>query len=248
MANIWAHRGASGYAPENTLDAFELAVRQKADGVELDVQLTKDGELAVIHDETIDRVWDGTGAVAGYTLPELKAFHPNKTFSRYPDAKIPTLREVYDLLKNTELTVNVELKTSVIFYPGIEEKVLRETAQMGMEERVWYSSFNHYTLKKIKALNPRAKTGMLYGDGIYRAADYASLLGVDALHPALYHLQYPDLAEDCRKKGLKVHVWTVNEPSQIQGALRWGVDAVITNYPDRAREIMGQQEERKKDD
>lgn len=237
MANIWAHRGASGYAPENTLEAFELAVQQQADGVELDVQMSRDGELVVIHDETIDRVCDGTGDVRGYTLSELKGFHANRAFPQYKNAKIPTLREVYELLKDTGLTVNVELKTSMIFYPGIEEKVLEETAAMGMEERVWYSSFNHYTLRRIKALNPRAKTGMLYGDGIYRAAEYGKSLGVDALHPALYHLQYPDLAEDCRKKNLKVHVWTVNEPSHIRGALQWGVDAVITNYPDIAREV-----------
>lgn len=235
---IWAHRGASGYAPENSLEAFELAVKQGADGVELDVQLSRDGELVVIHDETVDRVSDGRGEVRGFTLKELKQFRTGKHFPQYRDAGIPTLREVYQLLKDTGLTVNVELKTGIFFYPGIEEKVLEETALMGMEERVWYSSFNHYTLRRIKELNPGAKTGMLYSDGIYRAADYAMELHVDALHPAFYHLQYPELNEKRRKNHLKLHVWTVNEEEHLRAAYRWGVDAVITNYPDRARRVL----------
>lgn len=238
MAKIWAHRGASGYAPENTLEAFELAVKQRADGVELDVQLSKDGELAVIHDETVDRVSDGTGMVCDFTLAELKKFHVRGRFPEYENARIPTLREVYELLKDTDLTVNVELKTSIILYPGIEEKVLRETAEMGMEERVWYSSFNHFTLKKLKALDPGVRTGMLYADGLCDAAGYGKSLGVDALHPALYHLQYPDLAEGIRREKLKLHVWTVNEIPHIQAALAWGVDAVITDYPDRVRKVL----------
>lgn len=235
---IWAHRGASGYAPENSLEAFELAVKQGADGVELDVQMSRDGELVVIHDETVDRVSDGTGEVRGFTLKELKRLRIGKSFPQYRDAGIPTLREVYQLLKDTGLTVNVELKTGIFFYPGIEEKVLEETAFMGMEDRVWYSSFNHYTLRRIKELDPGTKTGMLYSDGIYRAADYAVELNVDALHPAFYHLQYPELNQDRRKNRLKLHVWTVNEEEHLQAAYRWGVDAVITNYPDRARRVL----------
>ena len=96
---IFAHRGASAYAPENTLEAFRLAMEQGADGIELDVQLTKDGELVVIHDETIDRVSNGKGAVRDYTLEELKSFSVSNHFEQYPDVKIPTLREVLELVK-----------------------------------------------------------------------------------------------------------------------------------------------------
>ena len=163
---VWAHRGASGYAPENTLEAFEMAVKQQADGVELDVQLTKDGELVVLHDETLDRTTDGKGFVKDYTLKEVQALKAVKTHPEYQTGRIPMLAEVYDLLKPTGLEINVELKTGIFFYPGIEEKVLKLTKEMGMEERIWYSSFNHYSLKKVKECNPSARTGILYSDGI----------------------------------------------------------------------------------
>ena len=122
---VWAHRGASGYAPENTLEAFELAAKQKADGVELDVQLSKDGELVVIHDEIIDRVTDGKGKVKDYTVRELKSFKANQTHPEYANSVIPTLAEVYDLLKPTGLEINVELKTGIYFYPDIAKKLLK---------------------------------------------------------------------------------------------------------------------------
>ena len=115
---IWAHRGASGYAPENTLESFELAIEQKADGIELDVQMTKDGELVVIHDETIDRTGNGTGRVQDHTLKELKALNFNKTHPEYASAKIPTLREVYELVKPSGITVNVEMKDRRLFLSG----------------------------------------------------------------------------------------------------------------------------------
>lgn len=94
---IWAHRGASGYAPENTLEAFKLAIDEKADGIELDVQLTKDKELVVIHDEKIDRTSNGKGYVKDYTLEELKKFNFNYGNEKYEEVKIPTLKEVYEL-------------------------------------------------------------------------------------------------------------------------------------------------------
>ena len=160
---IWAHRGASGYAPENTLESFELAIEQKADGIELDVQMTKDGELVVIHDETIDRTGNGTGRVQDHTLKELKALNFNKTHPEYASAKIPTLREVYELVKPSGITVNVEMKTGVYFYPGICGKVLELAEEMGMKERIWYSSFNHSTLVALKKLDPGVRGDPLCG-------------------------------------------------------------------------------------
>lgn len=234
---IWAHRGASGYAPENTLEAFQKAVDMQADGVELDIQLSRDGEIVVIHDEWVDRTTEGKGEVRSFTLAELKALHANKTFPEYQDATIPTLREVYELLAPTGLTVNVELKTGVFFYPGIEEKVLKLTREMGMEDRVIYSSFNHYTVKKMKELDPTVKTGVLYADGIYQAPAYGKALNADALHPALYNVLYPGMVKAAHELGMKVNVWTVNEEEHMRLLLSQGVDALITNYPDRAREI-----------
>ncbi|MGN0205551.1 MAG: glycerophosphodiester phosphodiesterase [Coprococcus sp.] len=243
---IWAHRGASGYAPENTLEAFNLAVRQKADGVELDVQMTKDGQLVVIHDESIERVSDGTGYVKDFTLRELREFNFNRTRPEYARVQIPTLAEVYECLKPTGMTINVEMKTGVYAYPGLEEILVALTEKMGMTKQVVYSSFNHLSVAKVKALSSEAKTGILYVDVMVDTVDYARRIGVDALHPGLWHMQMPGLAEEWLKSPLDVHVWTVNEERDLEEMIGLGVDAVITNYPDRGvsvRERMKSREQ-----
>lgn len=235
---VWAHRGASGYAPENTLEAFRKAVEMGADGVELDVQLTKDAQVVVIHDESIDRVSNGSGRVEDYTLEELKKFNFNKTHPEYEWASIPTLEEVLELLKDTALTVNIELKTGVCFYDGIEEKVLKIVKERSMKERIIYSSFNHYSVMKIKELDSGARTGFLDMDGIVDVAGYGKRQGVDALHPWIYHLQQPGYMDAARKNGLAVHVWTVNSEEDMKRMFELGVDAVITNYPDAAKNLQ----------
>lgn len=235
---VWGHRGASGYAPENTMAAFEKAVELGADGIELDVQLTKDGELVIIHDETIDRVSDGSGWVKDFTYARLIKHNFNRTHPEYEHAQIPTLEEVYALIKPTDLTINVEIKTGVVFYPEIEERVLDLTERMGLMERVIFSSFNHYSIQKIKEIDPEAKTGMLYGDGIINPVSYASYVaGADALHPALYNIQYEGFMEECRRQRKKVHVWTVDEEKYMRLVCAARVDAMITNYPDRGKKI-----------
>ena len=235
---VWAHRGASGYVPENTLDAFQKAVEMGADGIELDVQMTKDGELVVIHDETIDRVSDGKGWVKDYTYAELKKFNFNKTHPEYEREEIPTLEQVYLLIKPTNLMINVEIKTGIVFYPEIEERVLELTESLGMSDRVVYSSFNHYTIQKIKKLKPEAETGMLYEDGIVNAVDYAcDILKADALHPADFNVWYPEFLDQCRKRNRRVHVWTVNDEQQMRTFCEAGVDAIITNYPYIAKSV-----------
>lgn len=236
---VWAHRGASGYAPENTLKAFEMAVELKADGVELDVQLTKDGELVVIHDEKIDRVSNGSGWVKDYTLKELKVFNYNKMHPQYEFAEIPTLEEVYTLLKNTGLYINVELKTGVLFYDGIEDKIIKLSNKMGIEDKILYSSFNHYSLMKIKKLNPNAKIGFLYTDGFINIFEYGKTMGAYAIHPSFNNLKYPQVVEGCKKNGLKINVWNIRD-KDIKFCCEKGIDAIITNYPDRTREMINQ--------
>ena len=236
---VWAHRGASGYAPENTLAAFQKAVDLGADGVELDIQLTKDDQIVVIHDEKIDRTSDGKGWVKDYTLEELRAFNYNRTKPEYKHADIPTMREVFELLKPTGLFINIEIKTGVVFYEKIEEKILALTKEMGMEDRVCYSSFNHYTVIRIHELKPDAEVGFLYADGPIDMPSYGVKHGVNALHPALYNLQYDGFVKECKEKGLKLNVWTVNERPYMEMCCQYGVDAIITNYPDIAKEVVG---------
>lgn len=229
---IWAHRGASAYAPENTLEAFELAEKQGADGVELDVQLTKDGQIVVIHDETIDRVSDGTGYVKDYTLSQLKEFQFNRLHPEFHSVKIPTLEEVYQLVSQTSMTVNVELKTGILRYKGIEEKVVELTKKMEMENRVIYSSFHHPSLVKIKKLDKHCQTGLLYSDGWIDVCKYALHHGIDALHPAIYHMKSKKLINTSKEKQLPLHVWTVDEESYMSYLIKNQIEAIITNKPD----------------
>ena len=236
---IWAHRGASGYCPENTLAAFQKAVELCADGIELDVQMTKDGELVVCHDETIDRTSNGSGWIKDKTLAELKALDFSCGQKDFSGATIPTMREVFELLSDTDILINIELKTGIVFYPGMAEKLLELTAECGFKDRVIYSSFNHYTIKHMREISPEAKLGFLYADGTIDMPAYAQKYGVQALHPALYNIQFPGFIEECHKEGIAVNVWTVDSDEYIEMSYRAGVDAIITNYPDKAFEVIG---------
>ena len=232
MTEIFAHRGASGYAPENTLEAFRLAMEQGADGMELDVHLTKDGEVVVIHDETLDRTSNGHGNVRDYTLEELKKFSFHNHMEKYQGVQIPTLKEVLNLVKNSCMKVNIELKTGIYWYEGIEEKTMDIVKTMGMEDRVIYSSFNHYSIQKVLEQNSDAETAYLFSDVPLNMEKYAKDTGVKGLHPAVYHLKMADFLETYMKSGLKVRVWTVNNKEDMKMFIDAGVDAVITNYPD----------------
>ena len=237
-SKVWAHRGASGYAPENTISAFQKAVQMKADGVELDIQLSKDGELVVIHDETIDRVSDRNGFVRDFTLRELKELDVSRPISGFGVERIPTLSEVLEELKPTGMTINIECKTGIIRYPGLEEKMVTLVKDMGMTDRIWCSSFNHESVRKVKQLCPEMKTGFLIADVIIDVADYTRENGAMALHPALYHMQDEGLITRCKANGLAVHVWTVNDREHMKALCLAGADAIITNYPDIARKVV----------
>ena len=237
MTKIFAHRGASAYAPENTVEAFALAMEQGADGIELDVQMTKDGQVVVIHDETIARGSDGPGAVRDYTLEELKKFHFSNHMENYENAVIPTLKEVLDLIKSSNMLLNIELKTGIYWYPNLEEKTMELVKEAGMEDRVIYSSFNHYSIKKILELDSHAECAFLYSDVILNVDKYAKNAGVCGLHPAVYHLKMAEFLKEYQESGLKVRVWTVNKKEDMERFIKADLEAVITNYPDKALEI-----------
>lgn len=234
---IWAHRGASGTAPENTLAAFSKAIEDGADGIELDIQLTKDGELVVCHDEAIDRTSSGKGLVMDYTLEELKKMDFSNGLLEYEGEKIPTMEEVFDLVKPSDLSINIELKTGIIFYPDIEKKIVELTRDKGMEDRVIYSSFNHSSVLKIREYAPDAVLGFLYADGPVDPVEYALRYGVQALHPMGFNLRYDGFMEAAKKAGIRVNTWTINKDADIRECIARGADAIITNYPAKARKI-----------
>lgn len=237
MQYVYAHRGASGYAPENTLRAFDLAADMHADGVELDVQLTRDRQLVVIHDETIDRVTDGTGFVADYTYEELLK-HPVTMHTPGVSEPIPLLKDVLALLKRRGLKVNIELKNSDNFYPGMEEICLEQVAAAGMEEDTLYSSFNHYSLLHVKELAPDAPCGLLYHATLVEPWRYAASLGVNALHPHFTELYIADEVKKSHALHIEVNPWTVNTEEELKKMIAAGADRIITNYPDRARKLL----------
>lgn len=238
---IWAHRGASGYAPENTMEAFEKAIEMGAEGFELDVQMTKDGELVVTHDEEISRVSDGCGRVVNLSLEELRRLDFSQPKPGFGRCRIPLLSEVLELARDRGIVVNCELKNSVCPYSGMEERVLALVERLGMNEQIWYSSFNHYSMLHLRQLNPGAKTGLLYGDSIlYEPWYYGLRAGVQALHPDFHTLLLANVVPASHQNGLRIHTWTVNKPENMERMLEIGVDAIITNYPDLAVQARNQ--------
>lgn len=237
MQLIYGHRGASGYAPENTIEAFELAAKMGADGVELDVHIAKDGELVVAHDEAVDRVANGSGLICRMTTAQLKKLRFNRTHPEYERATIPTLREVFELLKPTDLRINLELKNSYIIYEGLEEKCLRLADDMDMSDRILYSSFNHHSMLRMKEIDPGIPCGLLYEATMVEPWNYGHRLGMNAIHPHFSELQVKGEVERAHALGLMVNVWTVNEEQDIANCLRAGADIVISNYPDRAMRL-----------
>lgn len=238
---VWAHRGASGwdvqYAPENTLPAFQKALKMGADGIEFDVQLTKTGEIVIIHDERIDRVSDQRGWVKDFTLQELKQMNFGKVHPEYGFVEIPTLKELFCWMQNNKLTMNIELKTGLIYYPSLEEKTIELVRKFGLEKRVLYSSFNHYSLKRIKEINPQAEIGLLCGEDFIDIPDYPTNLQAAAIHPPVGIVKKIGFIEKCHAAGLKVHVWTVDAKTDMKWMCESGVDAFFTDCPDCARKI-----------
>ena len=201
---IWAHRGCSQRYPENTLLAFEKAAAiQNLTGIELDIQLTKDGQLVVIHDEKVDRTTEGIGLVRDYTLTELKKLHIYADVN--PSQEVPTMEEVLDLLEprcKEGMKINIELKTSVYPYPGIEEKIVELIHRRGLQESIVYSSFYTLSLEKIRLLDVQAEIGILDK----KASECFFKLkgcGANALHPFWKGIDLPKE----RIQGYPVRAW-----------------------------------------
>lgn len=225
----FAHRGYCAKYPENTLLAFRKAIEAGCDGIELDVQLSRDGELIILHDETLERTTDGTGFAADRTLAELKQLCAGRDENGRP-CRIPTLREYFELAAETGIQTNIELKTGVNPYPGIEKKVLAMVDEFSQREKVIISSFNHYSILRMKALAPELCCGLLTESWIVDFADYAKKLGAECVHPVYYYLQ-PEYVAELHQAGLRINTWTVNDPADMQALLERGVDAFIGNDP-----------------
>ncbi|AYC28686.1 glycerophosphodiester phosphodiesterase [Paenisporosarcina cavernae] len=237
---IIAHRGSSGTYPENTLAAFQAAANLRVDGVEFDVHMTKDGELVVIHDETIDRTTNGGGYIKDFTYKELRQYDAGSWFSpTFANEKIPALEEVLSIFKETNMTVNVELKSDIVPYEGMTERVLRMVHDFDMEEQVIISSFDHEALEQAKQLAPHVQTALLTMEVMVDVADYAHLLKAEAIHIAL-PAAYRKMTKVALSKGAIIRVFTVNDVVQATELLEIGVHAIFTDYPEKMVDLVNE--------
>lgn len=238
---VIAHRGAAGEAPENTLAAFQLALDQGCDGFELDVHLSKDGEIIVIHDATLDRTTNGTGKVQEMTLTELRRFDAGCKFSsNYAGEQIPLLEEVF-ALSPSELIINVEVKGGIGC--GMEEALVALLRTANRLETVIVSSFDHKCLATMKQIEPTIKVGLLYNLRTLHHWKLPEVAGCDvySLHPNMSWLDAEDV-NAALEKGFSIYPWTVNAEASLRQAIAYGVSGIITDYPGRARDLLNQKE------
>lgn len=235
---IFAHRGNSSVYPENTMPAFQSAIDLGVHGIETDVHLTKDGILVLTHDEDVSRVSTGQGMVKDMTLQELRALDFGSWKGEaFQGERIPTLEDLLDLLEPHDLMLNIEIKMGFVLYPGIEEKLLETIEKRGFLSRIIFSSFNHYSLVKLKSLTPAAVVAPLYQCGLYEPHAYAKTIGADFIHP-YYLAMDPSLLADLKKENIGVNLWTVNTPQAVQTYVAMGIDGLITDHPKELIETL----------
>nr|WP_053372438.1 glycerophosphodiester phosphodiesterase [Paenibacillus sp. FJAT-27812] len=234
----FAHRGASGYCPENTLGAFKKALELGATGIETDVHLTRDGRIAVIHDESLARTAGLNQLVKDTDYEELASLDAGSWFApSFANERIPALEQLLELLQSTDTILNIELKNDYIQYKDIEHKVIDMVRAYHMTDRVILSSFNHYSLALCKQLAPEIRTGVLYMEGLYRPWDYARTLQADALH-AYHFAVLPEWVAEASDNGIDYNPFTVNDIPEMERLLDAGVAGIITDYPDRLDDLL----------
>ena len=231
MTLIYAHRGYSAKYPENTMLAFQKAEEAGADGIELDVQLTKDGEVVVIHDEKVNRTTNGKGYVKELTYNELKEIRcrlPNQ--NNYKKTNIPSLKEVLEWMTTNEINCNIELKNNVFPYEGMEEKVIELVRKYGLQNRIIISSFNHYSIVHSYRIAPEIETAPLLGNAVYMPWVYAKAIQAKGIHPK-YSAYRDEILKKTLENGIAVRPYTVNNDKDIERLIRIGCTALITDNP-----------------
>ncbi|WP_156289008.1 glycerophosphodiester phosphodiesterase [Oceanobacillus salinisoli] len=234
MINV-AHRGASGHAPENTMAAFQKGFEMKADYIEIDVQMTEDGELIIIHDTTVDRTTNGTGQVSDFTLEEIRQLDAGSWFSEeYAGEKIPTFEEVLDAFRG-KAGILIELKAPEL-YPGMEEKVAEALKERNMDQtnngKIIIQSFNHESMKKSKELLPQIPHGVLAGvtwadvtdEQLAEFATYA-----DYFNPNM-NIVTEELVDRVHEVDMEIYPYTSRSQEEANRLFAMNVDGIITDY------------------
>ena len=237
---IIAHRGASAHAPENTMAAFNMALDMGADGIELDVMLSQDQELVVIHDDTVDRTTNGSGRVKDFSYRTLKDLDAGKTFAeRFSGEHVPNLKEVFEQLGGKFL-INVELKNYASPFDDLTNKVIDLIESYDLVDSVILSSFNPLNLSRAFKRNPAIRRGLLTFPkalGSLLRGPVGRLFPYDALHPYFADVN-KRMVDHMHAIGRQVNVWTVDDPIEIRLLTQLGVDMIICNDPLGARQVL----------
>lgn len=242
-----AHRGASHYAPENTLEAVNRALNIGVERIEVDVATTKDGIVVCLHDKSIDRTCQAKGDVREFTFSKLSKIKANKGFEEsHPDAVVPSLRAVMSAIKGTCQLV-IEIKSGDEYYPGIEKKVAELIADFNAYDWALVHSFNDHVLDRFPSIDPKVRLQKLF---VFRLT-WPSLMQDMELHFSSLE-DYPNveafgvnrrfvnkgLVQEVHDMGKKIHVWTVNEEDEMKELINMDVDGIITNKPDVLNELI----------
>jgi glycerophosphoryl diester phosphodiesterase len=235
---VFGHRGARAYAPMNTLPAFELALAQGADGIELDVRQTRDGELVILHDDRVDATTDAEGQIGDFTLAEVRQFDAGAWFGEaFKGTRVPTLDEIFEAV-GKKTRINVEIKAETLRDDGIHEKVTDAIRRHVLARSVIVSSFNPLVLRRFRHAMPEVPIGFLHEPKTgFLTSSLMIGLSHEARHP--YHEQIDARYMAWAKaSGYRVNTWTVNDPDRARVLRDLGVDCVITDQPDVIRAAL----------
>lgn len=239
---VIAHRGASAYAPENTIAAFSRAVDDGADAIELDARLSKDDVIVVMHDDTIDRTTDGNGRVRNYTFDELKQFDAGASFSpAFTGERVPSLERILEKFGKTIL-INIEITDYSSPWTNLPERVIQLVEDFDLTQQVLLSSFNPIVLMKSRRINRNIKTGLLIHG---RESSFVRNLMMRFVPHDFFHPNESLVKSSRAGKGTKINVWTVNNEVRMRELLTMGIAGIITDVPDLAVRVRSEFQEGK---
>lgn len=238
MVKNIAHRGYSKLYPENTMIAFQKAVEARCDAIELDLQLSKDGELVIFHDDTLERTTTGKGLISQFTRKELMELDASRLFQGiHEHHRIPSLEEYFHYIQAENIVSVIELKKKINADAKMEEKVIEMIRAFRLSEKVIISSFSQESILRSSILAPEIKTALITDYWFYKAGKTAKSLGASYIHPR-HRLLLPFMLSEMKREGLLVQPWTVDEEKRMKWLIRAGVSGIITNDPELLHEVI----------
>jgi len=231
---VLGHRGAAGHAPENTMISFKKGIECGSDMLELDIHVSSDGEVVVMHDSDVVRTTNGKGPIENMTLAEIKKLDAGIKFDpKFAGERVPTLKEVFDYTKG-RIPVVVEIKGDPFPTPGVEEKLVKILRDFNIVEETMAIAFHHSCLKRLKEIEPRLKTGVLYVAEIVDPLALAKMVGADSLRPG-WQYWTKDYVGKVQAAGLSASTWNANTRDVMDRLVPMGFASIGADFPDRLR-------------